>query len=159
MKHLKLGCLACLVVPVVLVGGFCEKVAWDAKMYDLPGPILKSNAPATQKLVTASEVAELLDAYVQPRFEILRDKDFGVSRIATTYLKHAGFAQLKVDTHAEKALIANVNSANRDYAICMLHCAPKPGYEEYYKGKQLQILYFNQEKLIADEYYSRRRVC
>ena len=107
-----------------------------------------SSAKPTRLLVTAIHVAEELDCYVQPRFEILRDKNFGAFRIV--YRKHAGIVQLKVDSPKEKGLIANVNAAHLDYAICLLHCAPRPGYSVYHGSPRLQLRYFNQQRIAND---------
>src|SRR5260221_11832909 len=98
----------------------------DWRMCELPGQVLKSPSKATLEFGSAMRVAQELDDYVQPRFNILRDKNFGAFRIV--YRKHAGIEQLKVDTPREQEQIANVNAANRDYAICLLHCAQKPGH-------------------------------
>ena len=118
-------------------------------LYNLPGEVLRSPEKPTRTLDTPLAVAQELDAYVQPRFRILRDKNFGATRIV--YRRHAGIVQLKVDTDDEKRRIANVNAAGRDYAICLLHCAPKPN--RTYSGSvrpQLQLLYFNQTPIARD---------
>src|SRR4051794_3962769 len=86
----------CLLLPVLLVASCYGKMVVDHRMYELPGEVLKSPVPPTRKLTSAMQVAETLDAYVQPRFEILRDKNFGAMRIV--YRKHAGIVQLKVDS-------------------------------------------------------------
>ena len=62
----------------------------------IAGEVLTSSAKPTQKLDSALQVAQTLDAYVQPRFEILRDRNFGIVRIV--FREHAGLVQLKVDT-------------------------------------------------------------
>jgi hypothetical protein len=146
----KIG-LGCALLPVLLIGSCFGKMAFDAKMYDLPGQVLQSSAAPTRSLKTPLQVAEALDAYVQPRFEILRDKNFGAFRIV--YRKHAGLVQLKVDTQEEKEQIANVNAANRDYMICLLHCAPKPERGGYQVTPKLELLYFNQQKIVRDMAY------
>ena len=138
----------CLLLPVLLVSSCAGKMILDSNRYILPGEVLRSTVEPTQKLDTAMKVAETLDAYVQPRFEILKDKNFGVTRFI--YRKHAGIVQLKVDTPLEHELIANVNAANRDFAISMLHCAPKPGYSISSLPPELQLLYFNQEQLASE---------
>lgn len=145
--------LGCLVVPIVLVGSCAGKMAFDRMMYRLPGEVLESSEQPTTKLESPVQVAEALDSYVQPRFEILRDKNFGAFRIV--YRKHAGIVQLKVDTPEEKALIANVNAANRDYVISLLHCAPKPSYSggvttRYKVTPQLQMLYWNRQPVAPE---------
>ncbi len=115
---------------------------------------MKSSSKPTQKLVTAMQVAETLDAYVQPRFEILRDKNFGAFRII--YPKHAGIGQLKVDTLQEKKLIANINATKRDYAISLLHCSPKPNHPSDFSNSNLELLYLNQRKIVSDmDFYQR----
>ena len=141
----------CVVLPILLVASCAGKMYVDDKMYNLPGEILKSPAKATQNLATAGQVAEALDSYVQPRFEILRNKDFGAIRI--TYRKHAGVVQLKVDTPQEKQIIANVNAANRDYAICLLHCVSKPPLDYWPTNPNLDLLYFNQQQVITNSDY------
>jgi hypothetical protein len=143
--------LGCLGIPTLLVSSCYCKMAWDRQMYVLPGRVLASDAAPTQRLASALDVARTLDTYVQPRFEILRDKNFGALRIV--YRQHAGLVQLKVDTKREKELIANVNATNRDYLISLLHCAPKPGSEE--RGGRLEILYLNQQAF-ATEYGATR---
>lgn len=148
MKPFKATCLGCLLVPVVLVGSCAAKMQYDAVMYNLPGETLSSPAPPSASLKTAMQVAETLDSYVQPRFEILRDRNFGAFRI--TYKKHAGVVQLKVDSEQEKRLIANANAAKREYVICLLHCAPKPPSEVKTTSPKLQILYFNRRKVVND---------
>ncbi len=139
--------VGCALAPFVLVGSCAGKMAFDAKMYDLPGEVLSSKATPTQPIESAMQVAEALDGYVQPRFEILRDRSFGAFRIV--FRKHAGIVQLKVDTPEEQRVIANVNAAHRDYAISLLHCAPKPA-PSYYRGTpKLEMLYFNQQSLAS----------
>ena len=134
------GC--CLLIPVVLVGSCAGKMVFDQRMYDLPGPVLQSPLKPTRSLDSGMQVAEALDAYVQPRFEILRDKNFGAFRIV--YRQHAGIVQLKVDTQQEKEAIANVNATRRDYMIGLLHCAPRPAGDNSPVTPELQLLYFNQ---------------
>lgn len=136
----------CLLLPVLLIGSCAGKMSYDAWRYNLPGEVLTSPSPPTQSLQTALLVAQTLDSYVQPRFEILRDRNFGALRIV--YRKHAGLAQLKVDTATEKEKIANVNAAHRDYAISLLHCAEIPG--RYFDSGDIgmQLLYFNQKPFI-----------
>ena len=134
----------CILLPILLFASCAGKMYVDARMYELPGEVLKSPAQPTQSLRTAAQVAETLDSYVQPRFEILRDKNFGAIRIV--YPKHAGIVQLKVDSLREKDLIANVNAARREYAICLLHCAPRPPQGGYNDPLRLQVLYFKHLK-------------
>ena len=149
----KLLALGCVLMPILLFGGCCGKMFIDWKMYELPGKVLSSTAKPTRALGSPFDVAEALDAYVQPRFEILRDKNFGAFRIV--YRKHAGIVQLKVDTPQEQEQIANVNAANRDYAICLIHCAPIPGHGSYRGTPELQLLYFNQKQVARDaDFYS-----
>src|SRR5258706_15020561 len=140
--------IGCFLLPLLLFGGCCGKMYADWRMYELPGEVLKSAAKPTVELASALRVAQELDDYVQPRFEILRDKNFGAFRIV--YKHHAGIVQLKVDTDKEKEQIANVNGAKRDYAICLLHCASKPGRERYNVTPRLELLYFNQTKVAPD---------
>jgi hypothetical protein len=128
----------CVLFPVLLIASCAGKMVVDARMYELPGEVLKSQVRPTQSLDSAMQVAETLDTYVQPRFTILRDKNFGAIRIV--YPKHAGIVQLKVDTPLEKELIANVNAANCDYAIGLLHCAPIP-LSDRFDSANLQVLY------------------
>lgn len=149
--------LGCLLTPVVLIASCIGRVQFDAWMYQLPGEVLKSPEPPTKTLDSSFAVAEALDSYVQPRFEILRDKNFGALRIV--YRKHAGIVQLKVDTPEEKAIIANVNATGRDYAICLLHCAPRPSYSgttssRYVQSPKLQMLYLNQQPIASDADYA-----
>jgi len=153
MKPLKLTCTGCVVLPIILVGSCAAKMQYDAVRYNLPGETLASSAPPTASLKTAMQVAEALDSYVQPRFEILRDREFGVLRI-TTYKKHAGMAQLKVDSDREKELIANANATHREYVISLLHCSPKPPTVDKITSPKLQILYFNQKKIVRDLPYA-----
>ena len=138
----------CFLLPVLLVSSCCGKMYVDQWRYNLPGQVLASSVKPTQTLTSPMQVAEALDTYVQPRFAILRDKNFGAVRFV--YRKHAGIVQLKVDTPEEKACIANVNAANRDYAISLLHCAPKPNKIAYPVTPELQLLYFNQKPLASD---------
>lgn len=138
--------VGCVGVPLLLIGGCVGKMALDKALYELPGEILRSSTAPNQKLASATAVAEALDAYVQPRFEILRDKNFGAIRIV--YRKHAGVVQLKVDTDEEKQQIANINATDRDYAISLFHCAPKPN--RTYVSEKLELLYFNQNRLAQD---------
>ncbi len=144
MSILKRMVCGCLLLPVILVATCTGKMAFDRASYILPGEVLRSSVASTKTLGSPRQVAEALDAYVQPRFEILRDKNFGAMRIV--YRKHAGIVQLKVDTEQEKMLIANVNAANHDYAISLLHCAPKPEHSGFGKPN-LQLLYFNQQQI------------
>ncbi len=146
----------CFLLPMLLVGSCFGKMSYDRKHYELPGEVLKSSVAPTQSLSSAMQVAETLDRYVQPRFEILRDKNFGAFRIV--YRKHAGLVQLKVDTEEEKTLIANVNVTKRDYAVCLLHCAPVPGYNGHFSTPEtpsLQMLYFNQKPIAGSPDWPR----
>jgi len=135
----------CVLLPILLVASCAGKIYVDARLYQLPGEVLKSSVRPTQSLDSAIQVAEALDAYVQPRFEILRDRNFGAFRIV--FRKHAGIVQLKVDSPREQEIIANVNAANRDYVISLLHCAPKPDRGVYAVTPRLQMLYFNQQSV------------
>jgi hypothetical protein len=148
-KRILLGCLG---LPTLLVASCTGKMYLDRALYSLPGEVLRSSSSPTQTLASGMQVAEALDSYVQPRFEILRDKNFGAIRIV--YRKHAGIVQLKVDSPEEKALIANVNAAGRDYAISLLHCAPKPNRGNSEVTPKLELLYFNQQPLIRDTTFS-----
>ncbi|MBC7529588.1 MAG: hypothetical protein H7308_18835 [Chthonomonadaceae bacterium] len=148
MSILKRMACGCLLLPVILVATCTGKMAFDRASYILPGEVLRSSVASTKTLGSPMQVAEALDAYVQPRFEILRDKSFGAFRIV--YRKHAGIVQLKVDTEQEKTLIANVNAAKRDYAIYLLHCVKKPMYHNEVVKPSLQLLYFNQEQLASE---------
>lgn len=145
LRNVLLGCLG---VPALLVSSCAGKMALDHHLYVLPGRVLESDRTPTQKLQTPLQVAQTLDTYVQPRFEILRDKNFGAFRIV--YRRHAGIVQLKVDSNREKELIANVNAAGRDYAISLLHCAPKPGYGAYKPEPKLQVLYYNRTPVAGE---------
>ena len=152
MSNVKRALSGCVLLPILLIGSCCGKMSYDAWRYQLPGPVLASPAMPTQALDSPIQVADALDAYVQPRFEILRDKNFGAMRIV--HRKHAGIVQLKVDTDEEKERIANVNAANRDYAISLLHCAPKPDHLAYRVTPKLQLLYFNQLQVAPDWDYN-----
>ena len=148
-KRILLGCLG---LPALLVASCTGKMYLDRALYNLPGEILRSSSPPTQKLDSGMQVAEALDSYVQPRFEILRDKNFGAIRIV--YRKHAGIVQLKVDSPEEKALIANVNAAGRDYAIGLFHCAPTPDWWSPEAGDPyLDLLYLNQKPFVGETGY------
>ena len=147
-KRILWGCLG---LPTLLIASCTGKMYLDRALYVLPGEILRSSSLPTQNLESGMQVAEALDSYVQPRFEILRDKNFGAIRIV--YRKHAGIVQLKVDSPEEKKLIANVNATKRDYAIGLFHCAPKPGHHDeisYQKNPELELLYFNQKSFVND---------
>lgn len=148
MTTKKRMCAGCLLLPVLLVASCAGKMTFDNARYHLPGEVLKSSVNPTRQLDTAMKVAETLDAYVQPRFEILRDKNFGISRIV--FRKHAGLVQLKVDTPQEQELIANVNAGNREYGISLLHCAPKPDHGIYSVTPRLELFYFNQQRIVSD---------
>ena len=139
--------LGCIGVPAALVASCAGKMTYDARMYNLPGEVLKSTSQPTQKLTSSMQVAEALDAYVQPRFEILRDKDFGAIRIV--YRKHAGVVQLKVDSEREKEQISNVNATKREYAISLFRCAPRPTYFGT-PSNTLLLLYFNQQPVARE---------
>ncbi len=144
MSTVKRVLAGCVLAPFVLVAGCFGKMYVDARLYELPGEVLKSSTAPDRKLGSAMQVAEALDAYVQPRFEILRDRNFGAMRIV--YRKHAGIVQLKVESPEEQRLIAAVNAADRDYAIQLLHCAQKPDSSYTYHGTpKLEMLYFNQQ--------------
>ena len=151
MSVVKKVVFGCLLLPVALIASCFGKMELDEVMYKLPGEVLKSSASPTQKLETAMQVAEQLDAYVQPRFEILRDKNFGAFRI--TYHEHAGIVQLKVDTEKEKQQIANVNAANHDYAINLLHCGVVPNGRSYVDSPRLELLYFNDKAVVTASNY------
>jgi hypothetical protein len=147
---MKKVCAGCILLPILLFASCAAKMNYDHARYELPGRVLQSSAQPTRALGTPMQVAEALDAYVQPRFEILRDKNFGALRIV--FRKHAGIVQLKVDTSQEKEAIANVNGAHRDYAIGLLHCAPIPDRSGTVTPK-LQLLYFNQKALAGAATY------
>lgn len=136
----------CLGLPVLLIGGCTGKMYVDQWHYNLPGPVLASPLPPTRVPDSPLQVAETLDAYVQPRFEILRDKNFGAFRIV--YRRHAGLGQLKVESPREKELIANANAAKRDYAVSLLHSS--------YKQPRLQLLYVNQQRVVGDSTFNNR---
>lgn len=142
-------CIAgCLGIPLILFGSCAAKMSYDAWRYELPGEILTSKTEPTKSLRTPYEVASALDQYVQPRFAILRDKNFGILRII--YRKHAGVAQLKVDSSAEHEIIANVNATKRKYAIGILHCAIKPTSDLNLTSPRLALFYLNRQKLVTD---------
>lgn len=141
----------CVLTPILLIASCAAKMSWDSARYELPGPVLQSSLKPTQKLETPTQVAEALDAYVQPRFEILRDKNFGALRIV--YRKHAGIVQLKVETQQEKEAIANINAAHRDYMICLLHCVSMKGYADTSLNPRLQLLYCNQKPVAGAPTY------
>jgi hypothetical protein len=144
----KKAIIGCIILPLLLIGSCVGKINLDRAMYVLPGEVLTSCESPTVVPDSALTVAGMIDSYVQPRFEILRDKTFGQFRII--YRKHAGIVQLKVDTAEEKQQIANVNATGRDYAIGLLHCAPVPGSSSLSARKALQILYINQHAMTAD---------
>ena len=156
LKSALKGFLAVLLTPLLLIGGCAGKMSFDAWRYNLPGEVLKSSAPPTHSLQTPLDVAKVLDSYVQPRFEILRDRNFGALRIV--YRKHAGIVQLKVDTAVEKEKIANVNAAHRDYAISLLHCADVPDRSRYSGNSRLQTLYINQKPIANSGYHYARSI-
>ena len=85
--------LGCLILPVALIASYFAKSHHDEAMQNLPGEVLKSSAPPTQKLETAMQVAGQLDAYVQPRFESMKDNVFGISRLI--HRNHAEIVELK----------------------------------------------------------------
>ena len=103
-----------------------------------------------------SAVANALDQYVQPRFNILRDKNFGMLRIV--YRKHAGVAQLKVDSLQEQEIIANVNATKRQYAIGILHFSGNPKVKINPNSAKLQLYYMNKARLITDVNYGSQGV-
>lgn len=149
-KRWQLGCFG---LPVLLVGGCAGAVYVDQAMYNLPGAVLASTATPTRTLEAPVEVAQALDAYVQPRFEILRDRNFGQFRLV--YRRHAGIVQLKVDSPKEKELIANVNAVKREYAISLLHCTNSPRRMAPEPGKaKLQVLYVNQQQIATEDTYN-----
>ncbi len=141
----------CVLLPLMLISSCCGKMYYNAWRYELPGQVLASTSVPTQKLTAPMQVAEALDAYVQPRFEILRDMNFGALRIV--YREHAGLVQLKVESPEERRQIANVNAARRDYAISLLRCVPVPGREGYAQDPKLHMLYFNQQSIENAGYF------
>ncbi len=145
----------CVLLPVALIASCFGKMYIDKKMYELPGKVLVSDTQPTQKLTSAMQVAEALDSYVQPRFEILRDATFGQFRLVTR--KHAGIVQLKVDSLKEHQLIANINATKNDYVVNLLHCAAIPRYSTLNVEPKLQMLYFNQEPLAPSTFMGSRR--
>jgi hypothetical protein len=152
MSTVKRACGGCVLLPILLIASCAGKMSFDDARYKLPGAVLQSSLRPTRALASPMQVAAALDAYVQPRFEILRDKNFGAFRIV--YRKHAGIVQLKVDTPQEQEAIANVNNAHRDYIIGLLHCAPIPESSRSVVTPKLQLLYFNQKPLVdASTYY------
>ena len=152
MSTLKRIVGGCFLLPVLLVGSCVGKMRYDERHYELPGEVMKSSMMPTRILGSPMQVAETLDRYVQPRFEILRDKNFGAFRIV--YRQHAGIVQLKVDTEEEKILIANVNATKRDYAVALLHCAARPNHNAP-KSPSLQMLYFNQKPIAGSPDWPR----
>ena len=71
MSMFKKIAAGCVLLPVALIASCFGKMYIDQKMYVLPGKVLASDTQPTQKLTSAMQVAEALDSYVQPRFEIL----------------------------------------------------------------------------------------
>jgi hypothetical protein len=140
--------VGCLGLPVLLIGGCAGKMYVDRALYELPGEVLSSPDPPQRTLASTMEVAETLDRYVQPRFEILRDKNFGAFRIV--YRRHAGIVQLKVDTPQERALIADVNATKRDFAISLLRCASNPTRRVSPGEVDLRLLYYNRQQVASD---------
>jgi hypothetical protein len=151
MSSAKRVLAGCVGLPALLVASCAAKMVVDAKMYELPGEVMRSPEKPTRRLETADQVALALDTYVQPRFEILRDKNFGAIRI--TYPRHAGVNQLKVETPLEKRIVADVNASGRDYAIYLLHCAPTPPSQGYTPQPTLDLLYYNRDPAQDDSHY------
>ena len=143
--------IGCVGIPLLLFGSWFAKSTYNSWRYNLPGEILESSLPPSQILATPFKVAEALDNYVQPRFAILRDTNFGIARIIRR--QHAGIAQLKVDSPQEKEIIANVNATKRNYAIGFLNCAPLPHMKTNNKSPRLDLFYMNQTKLVKDMFY------
>ena len=140
----------CVLLPVLLIASCFGKMYIDRKMYELPGKVLASETQPNNKLASSMQVAEALDSYVQPRFEILRDATFGQFRLVTR--KHAGIVQLKVESPAEHQLIANINATKNDYVVNLLHCVAIPPYSTAQIEPRLQMLYFNQEQIAPSTY-------
>ena len=135
----------CVLLPISLIASCFGKIYIDRKMYELPGKVLATETQPNIKLTSSMQVAEALDSYVQPRFEILRDATFGQFRLVTR--KHAGIVQLKVESPVEHQLIANINATKNDYVVNLLHCVAIPPSSTAQIEPRLQMLYFNQEQI------------
>ena len=79
------------------------------------------------------QVADCLDALIQPRFQDDRAGVFGITRVVTPEQLagvegHYGLALLQPKTPTETALLHQANAARHDYVIAFLHCAHVPGH-------------------------------
>ena len=133
-----------------LMGVCCAKMVVDAAKRPAPTPPLTVAAKPVPSLTSAMQIADTLDAYVQPRFAMLDNKNFGITRMVLP--KHANVVHLRVDTQAEKEQMARINAAKHDYSIQMLHCAPVPGNDAKRVTPALQLLYFEPQPTARDKF-------
>lgn len=98
----------------------------------LHGQPARKAAPSADR---ARQVADDLDAVIQPRFQDDRAGVFGVSRVITpeqlaSVGGHWGLALLQPKTVREAALLRHAQAQGRDYMVGFLHCAHVPGQLE-----------------------------
>ena len=87
-----------------------------------PSPQNASPLPSSQ---TPQQVAETLDAIVQPRFQQNAGR-FGVDRVV--HLEgHEQVSWIDPNNRSEARQFAAVKASHRSYALAFLHCVHKPG--------------------------------
>ena len=67
------------------------------------------------------ETAELLDALVQPRFQVTNGKDFGMSRLAPRIKGHGHMGRIEPESEAEKRILAQVAALGCEYRLGFVH--------------------------------------
>lgn len=76
----------------------------------------------------AEKVAALADAILQPRFQIVDGRRFGISRVITVS-GHENVARFLAEGDAEKPLFAALKAQDRPLAIGFLHMGHELGYK------------------------------
>jgi hypothetical protein len=149
MKVLGVFATGCLLLPAALAGGRAGGIFPARAFSGLPAKVVLSPGDPGRKPESTMEVADALDRYVQPRFQIIGDRDFGTSRVVQR--GHTGIVGLKIETSREQALIADVDAANRDYTISLLRCVSSPAYRILPGQAQLHLLYYNQQQVASSD--------
>ena len=91
---------------------------------------VQQKPPVTPPVVaekTPAQVAELINAIIQPRFQQSAGR-FGQDRVMDGVEGHPTFDDMDVETKHERRLFRTVRQAGHSYIIGMLHCAHKPGH-------------------------------
>ncbi len=92
----------------------------------LRGQTLPS-APVTPDAATPRQIADSLDAIMQPRFQDDRAGVFGTGRLVPTVRGHIAVNYFQPNTDLEKKLWSQAMGTHRPFLVSFLHCAHVPG--------------------------------